>query len=962
MNITEQRVLLNQLEERSSSLIDKSKKFYADKGKGVLLGSSSTIKGDFVETESQNYEQTDEVSSDLQQELLNLLEQVKQAGSVIQSAFLRIRLQDTAREVADAYFLVTESGAWPNAVISEYQGDREKLVSGENDSLALSRDVVGAREDDTFIPTEISKLPTALTSSFVNREKELRLFENVARDWTCNVFVLVAPGGVGKTTLVRRWLELRRDNSYEGFTRVYAFSFGTLESKADSESFFTDLSDFWGGTVREIWTDRGLSKSSRVRKIAFEIAQEPALIVIDALEFLQSNIFDHELDSESMKIFLLHLASSNRGLCIVTSRNEIKEIGISRSVKQYSLSHLEEYAGIELLRKMGIYGKLEILKEIVTKFDGHTLSLIMVSILLLQQYRGDSSQIAVIDIDLGDIHPYEGERAVRKIYIEIEKNLNAENALNTTILSLCGIFSRRIRVVDLHSIITENKIHGVPKSLRKISLEELRALLAKLREYKVVSYYNTSDEKQDDCVEIHPVISDALRTRARERKEFWRSANQAIYLHYKKVLTPSPDSLKELLPYYLAVIHANQAGLYDDAFNTYIGISKRGRDRGFYSTDLAAVGSFFQRRWDTPRHNLNETQKAYVRNIAGLDLRAVGNLGVALRIVRKSFQSYRTMKNLDDAAKAGGDLSELYLAFGNIQRSIDTAKTALLLIKAENEENTNDGNWRLLRSRVSRLGHSYHQMGNFPKARESFEQAKKYENKFYEDHRLDHIFTVSSYFSVDFILDQIEFAQQVEQDDTISLGQLGIKVTQSMTAKEMFTQWVIELGQFLSQGRNRITESLERALLYLSQARLEMISLFFLELNQLNDTSSASRIDHYSIEETYNEALQLLREEGYYEHLCSGLIQRAIFYTLSKKPILGESDSLEANEISDIIEHKLLKVDAMIASCHVNYINGEYDVVADLTSKIEEEIDTLKYGRRRYNLNYFKQLIRQVSE
>jgi hypothetical protein len=91
---------------------------------------------------------------------------------------------------------------------------------------------------------ELSKLPQT-SREFLGREAKLKLLDDAwSETGRTHVVELVAWGGVGKTSLVKRWLERLKADGWRGARWVYGWSFysqGTSEDRqASDDPFLTD--------------------------------------------------------------------------------------------------------------------------------------------------------------------------------------------------------------------------------------------------------------------------------------------------------------------------------------------------------------------------------------------------------------------------------------------------------------------------------------------------------------------------------------------------------------------------------------------------------------------------------------------------------------------------------------------------------------------------------------------------
>ncbi|MCH8961797.1 MAG: toll/interleukin-1 receptor domain-containing protein, partial [Bacteroidetes bacterium] len=132
---------------------------------------------------------------------------------------------------------------------------------------------------------DIKRLPETGSALF-GRAKELTLLDDAWESDATHIVSLVAYGGVGKSTLVNKWLEgLERDN-YRGAERVFAWSFysqGTKERVTSADLFIRKALEFFGDPT----PDEG-SPWDKGERLAKLVGQNRALLVLDGMEPLQS--------------------------------------------------------------------------------------------------------------------------------------------------------------------------------------------------------------------------------------------------------------------------------------------------------------------------------------------------------------------------------------------------------------------------------------------------------------------------------------------------------------------------------------------------------------------------------------------------------------------------------------------------------------------------------------------------
>ncbi|MGH9769549.1 MAG: toll/interleukin-1 receptor domain-containing protein, partial [Blastocatellia bacterium] len=165
---------------------------------------------------------------------------------------------------------------------------------------------------------EISHLPVTGSDLF-GRQKELAILDEAWESVATNVISFVAWGGVGKSTLVNKWLERLAKDYYRGARRVFAWSFysqGTSERATSADLFINAALEWFGDenpTAGSPW-----DKGERLARLA---RQQKTLLILDGMEPLQSS-FAHErgkIKDPALATLVSELARENDGLCVITT-------------------------------------------------------------------------------------------------------------------------------------------------------------------------------------------------------------------------------------------------------------------------------------------------------------------------------------------------------------------------------------------------------------------------------------------------------------------------------------------------------------------------------------------------------------------------------------------------------------------------------------------------------------------
>ena len=226
---------------------------------------------------------------------------------------------------------------------------------------------------------DIGRLPDSGSQLF-GREKELKQLDEAWASANTNIISFVAWGGVGKSTLINKWLEYMKADNYKEAERVFAWSFysqGTNEQVSSADTFISEALSWFGDpdpTLGSAW-DKG-------QRLAELIRHKKTLFILDGMEPVQSS---HEFERGKIKdqglaALLRSLALNNNGLCIITSRENVADI--SKYEQRVNLEKLSANAGRALLRVDGVKGTDKELEAAVEKFGYHALAVKLLPVYL----------------------------------------------------------------------------------------------------------------------------------------------------------------------------------------------------------------------------------------------------------------------------------------------------------------------------------------------------------------------------------------------------------------------------------------------------------------------------------------------------------------------------------------------------------------------------------------------------
>ena len=552
----------------------------------------------------------------------------------------------------------------------------------------LSRMMASPEPEDSHhrfkpLPPEsitISRLP-ATSAGFLGRRRELKRLDGAWKDESTRVVCLVAWGGVGKTALVKEWLERMGEDNFRGAERVYAWSFysqGTREDRqVSSEPFINDALIFFGDpdpTQGDQW-EKG-------RRLAGLIRKYKTLLILDGLEPIQYPPGDRQdqrqggLKDQGMQALLKELCGSQPGLCVVTSRLKVADLqhAENRSCLCLELSHLPPDTGARLLKELKIEGTDRELKEAVQEYDGHALALRLLAGFLKAVHKGDIRKRDLVPRLSADEEEGRHAERVMKAY---ETSLSGTAELN--ILYILGLFDRPAPPGAIDALCHPPIIEGLTDDLPSPDDAKYNYALSRLRDLHLLA---PPEPLRPDTLDCHPLVREYFAAQLQHtHPKAWTEAHRRLYHYYKNIpQKEKPDTLEEMEPLFAAVSHGCRAGLHTKAWEeVYWPLINRGKESfithklGAFGSELAALAGFFEKPWKEPSPNLSEHRQALVLSIAGFDLRALGRLREAAEPMDAGMKAGIKQEDWKGAAVDANNLSELWLTLGAVNRAVDYA-------------------------------------------------------------------------------------------------------------------------------------------------------------------------------------------------------------------------------------------------------------------------------------------------
>lgn len=747
----------------------------------------------------------------------------------------------------------------------------------------------------------IARLP-ATNKDLFGRENELALLDRAWENQQTNIVAFVAWGGVGKSALVNEWLQRMQGDHFRGAQRVYGWSFysqGAKEGTQVSADEFIAAALKWFGdedpTKGSPW-DKG-------ERLAELVKQQRTLLILDGVEPLQTppgkGVEEGKIKDPGLCCLLKGLATDNPGLCVMTTRMDVDDLKgfASPSVEHVSLERLSDEAGAKLLKILGVVGTDEELKEAANDFGGHALALTLLGTYLAVVHKGEIRKRDLIP-KLTD-EQKQGAHA-RRVMESYEKWFDGRPELD--ILRIMGLFDRPAEAGAIEAVKAKPVIKGLTSKLKELSDADWRYALNHLRQVKLLA---AEDDTRPGGLDCHPLVREHFGERLKEHNpKAWKKAHGRLFEYYKSVPEKEfPDSIEEMGPLFAAVAHGCHAGRYQEALEQvyYQRIQREEkafstRRLGAFGAGLAVLSGFFDPPWSTIITELTGGDKAYVLSSTGYGLRALGRLSEAIQPLKTSLNLCIADEDWKNAAVDDGNLSDIFLTLGELERSIVYAQQGVM-----HADRCEDAFKRLTNTSV--LAAALHQANRISEAESAYRKAEEMQKE--DQPELPLLYSASGYRYCDLLLSQGKF-REVER-----------RVGKTL-------EWAVQQAVLLDPALDHL--SLGRACQLQSMQK------------KTGDFSLA--VSHL------NEAVEGLRKAGQHDYIARGLLARAELYRVTKEFDKALKDLTEAMTIATRGGMRLREADCHLEQARLHLATGNVDEARKSHEIAKKMVDEMGYHRR----------------
>ncbi|MDQ1559802.1 MAG: hypothetical protein QOD32_2862 [Pyrinomonadaceae bacterium] len=822
-------------------------------------------------------------------------------------------------------FLLDENAPWPRAKMEQGAGAQKlkRLRTGMSadytvsffkdcQQLALKASAAVANQSTTKTPStgslsksalltpdkiSTSRLPVTGRELF-GRDEQLTRLDEAWNSHDTHVLSLVAWGGVGKSALVNHWLARMARDDYRGAQRVYAWSFysqGTTDRVVSADQFIEAALNFFGDSD----PNQG-SPWDKGERLARLVGAQRALLILDGLEPLQHppGTDEGRLKDQALQSLLRQLAASNKGLCLISTRVAITDLNSfeSTTAPRIDLEHLSPEAGAQVLRAQGVKGTQAELEKASEEFGGHSLALTLLGSYLSDVYGGDVSRRTEVR-GLEEDEKY--GRHAQKVMASYEKWFGEGAELS--VLRMLGLFNRPADGDAIGALRAAPVISGLTDALQGLSESKWQQVLSRLRRAKLLA---APSPNQPATLDTHPLVREHFGQELRRtRPDAWREGNNRLYEHLKNMTKEFPDTLEEMAPLYIAIIHACEAGRHQEALDeVYWRRIRRGKE-AFSTRNLGAVGAnltvlsrFFSVSWQQPVSGLTRETAIFVMAEAGFALRALGQLKESTQPTQASLEVYISLNRWINVAILAGNLSETYLTMGDLPQALKYSRQSVEFA------DRSDSKAQSMSKRTT-LANALHQADSMTEAENSFLEAEKMQMEL--GGNISILYSLWGFRYCDLLLDQGKYQEvQTRVERTLKWATPGgVLLDIALDCLSMGRAWLLKACQESSNNLDEATDYLKRA-------------------------------------------VDGLRKSGILRHLPSGLMAQAELHCFKREFERAQADLDEAMGIAKRGSMRLHEADCLLGYARLYLAQGEKDLARASWEKAREMIGRMGYHRR----------------
>ena len=589
--------------------------------------------------------------------------------------------------------------------------------------------------------------------NFVGRKDMLDTITQWYKNPEVRIGALIGWGGVGKSALVREWYDELGANEIQP-DGIFWWGF---YRNAFLEQFLNALLRYVSGGQIEPNTIKGTwEKTERIKEY---LGQGIYLIILDGLEEMQKGQTSGEqfgcMEHRECADMLKFMADTKgNGMCLISTRYPLKDIESYEGTvyQKIEVERLSTEDARALFEKVGVKGSREEIESVINEYDGHALSLTLLSKYLVEDFGGDIQKAK----DIPEFHSDEeaGGKAHR-ILLWYAQQLTEEQSAFMKIFSL---FRRAVREEDFEGVFRAKMETEMNQALAAMSVFTFKRIVDNLVDRRLIS------RDQDNTYATHPLIKNYFESIFDEEDK--KLYHKRIYEYIGGYAPEEADTLEEMQPLFEQVYHGCAAGLYQEALDRiyYPKIERSERHfifhrLGAWETGLSLVKTFFL-EGDVSKMPLvsKKSAQGFLLNQAGMALKYTGRPKEAEETLFLSAEISRDLKDWKELSGRYQNLADLQFRRGELESGLESAKKAIEMAAEAKSDNN------IVHSKAY-FGWILYLLGKTEEAEGQFSEANELNIKIDPDG--DHLYSIWGIIYADFLIsiDRIDEAFELTKQN-----------------------------------------------------------------------------------------------------------------------------------------------------------------------------------------------------